>query len=353
MCLYPKLVLNPKYKANKKNKGIIPVCTDKRKMYVPVGCTKCMECRKQRAAHWRIRLKEDIKTNTNAKFVTLTFSNEGYTLLSNEIKGLTGYELDNAICKLAVKRYRERWRKKYKKSLRHWLTTEIGGTRYENVHMHGFVYSNEIEDIKEIWKYGFVFVGKYVNEESIGYMTKYVHKTDIKHKEYTSIVLTSPGIGKNYINREDAKKNKYNGKETIVTYRDRKGRKQGMPIYYRNKIYTEEEKENLWMITLDKQERWVLGQRIDISKNEDEYWKTLKWARITNKQLGYGDNTINWERKQYEYELRKVKQQQKINAYYKKLDEEKEKLEYDLINRNRQSTWIGQNNFTRLIPPGA
>ena len=31
MCLYPKLIKNPRYKATKKNRGIVPICNDERK----------------------------------------------------------------------------------------------------------------------------------------------------------------------------------------------------------------------------------------------------------------------------------------------------------------------------------
>ncbi len=56
MCLYPKLIKNRKYVANKKNKGVIPPILDKRVLMVPDGCGKCMECRRQIARYWLVRL---------------------------------------------------------------------------------------------------------------------------------------------------------------------------------------------------------------------------------------------------------------------------------------------------------
>ena len=47
MCLYPKLIINPKYKVNKKNGGNIPPMIDERVKYVPIGCQKCIECKKR------------------------------------------------------------------------------------------------------------------------------------------------------------------------------------------------------------------------------------------------------------------------------------------------------------------
>ena len=124
MCLFPKLIKNPKYRPNKKNRGQTPVPIDGRAAFVPIGCGMCMECRKQKTNEWKLRLAEDIKVNQNGKFITLTFSEESYVELMTEIqnglkKQLTGYALDNAIATKAVRRYLERHKKQHGKSLRH------------------------------------------------------------------------------------------------------------------------------------------------------------------------------------------------------------------------------------------
>ena len=144
MCLYGKLMRNPKYRANKKNKGIVPEMKDKRVGYVPVGCGICMECLKQRANNWQVRLEEDIKHNRNGKFVTLTFTDEALEKLAEGIN-VTGYARENAIARKAVKYFRERWRRKTKKSPRHWFVTELGGTNTERLHLHGIVWCDDVK----------------------------------------------------------------------------------------------------------------------------------------------------------------------------------------------------------------
>ena len=62
---------------------------------------------------------------------------------------------------------------------------------------------------------------------------------------------------------------KKNG-ETDETYRTRKGLKLALPIYYRNKIYAEEEKEKLWIEKLDKKERWIDGEKESTTMNVEE-----------------------------------------------------------------------------------
>lgn len=312
MCLYPKIIKNRKYLANKKNKGIVPQAKDKRVLYVPVACGKCMECRKQKARQWQVRLSEEIRHNGSGKFVTLTFSNESLEELGSTINGLSGYELDNEIATKAVRRYFERWRKKYKKSCKHWLVTELGTTRTERIHLHGIMWTDEVEDIKKIWKYGNVWIGDYVSEKTINYIVKYISKGDKVHKEYKSKILTSAGIGKGYINRFDGKSHVYNKGDTKEFYRTRTGVKLNLPIYYRNNLFTEEEREKLWIEKLDKQERWVDGKRIDISNGEEEYYKVLEDARKKGRRLGYGDGSIDWERRKYEKERRNLIKKGKI-----------------------------------------
>ena len=65
----------------------------------------------------------------------------------------------------------------------------------------------------------------YVNERTVNYIVKYLTKIDEKHKAYKSIVLTSPGIGKYYIENPNSLKNKYNGTKTNETYRTTTGHK--------------------------------------------------------------------------------------------------------------------------------
>jgi hypothetical protein len=236
--------------------------------------------------------------------------------LDNEIKGLSGYDRDNEICRLAIRRYTERWRKKYGKTLRHWLVTELGHENTERVHLHGIVWTDKVKDIGDIWKYGRTWIGEYVNAKTINYIVKYVNKVDQSHKEYNSKIFTSQGIGKEYINRRDSQRNKYKKNKTIETYKTRQGLELNLPVYYRNKIYNEDERESLWLEKLDKEERYVCGVKVDISKGEDEYYKLLEMMREKNKRLGYGDDAKNWELKKYENERRNLKKLERLKRLY-------------------------------------
>jgi len=94
---------------------------------VPVGCGKCMECKKQKANTWRTRLLEEIRTDKTGKFVTWSMSDKSLKKLNEGIE-VKGYKQDNEIAKKAIRYYLERWRKKFGKSVKHWMVTELGGS---------------------------------------------------------------------------------------------------------------------------------------------------------------------------------------------------------------------------------
>jgi len=360
MCYYPSLIQNKKYLPNKKNGGVVDyakimsVTFDKRVLTVPVGCGRCIECRKQRAKEWQIRLLEDVRHNTNGKFITLTFSDESikklakevtqketkivigeksyvdkngkqrkrykYKKVTEEIK-LEGYETDNAIATLGVRRFLERWRKEYGKSLRHWFITELGHKGTENVHMHGIVWTDEeAKKLEKHWKYGYIYIGEkngkkiknYVTEKTVNYITKYVSKMDFNHQEYKSKIMTSAGIGEGYFLRTDWKTNEYKGEKTKEYYTTRTGHKMNLPIRWRNKIYSDEEREKLWIMKLDKEERWVGGEKVSTKEGYEEYYGVLEHYRRKNERMGYGTNVTDWNRKKYEEDRRNMLTQERI-----------------------------------------
>ena len=333
MCLYPRLLKNKKYTKNNKNGGKIPAVSDERTLLVPVKCGNCLECMKAKSREWQIRLQEDIRHNKNGIFITLTFSDESYYKLAEEFYGIYGYLLDNQICKLAVRRFLERWRKKYKKSIRHWLITEIGHNGTKNVHMHGILWTDKVTEIEKIWQYGYVWTGNvkngirenYVNERTINYITKYITKKDLVNREYKPVILTSAGIGSGYMKRLDSKRNVFKGEKTKETYTTKSGHEVSLPIYWRNKIYTEEEREKLWIEKLNKETRYVMGEKVNISKGTEEYEKLLKYHQKRNEELGYKTIEGDEQRKLYERNQRMLQQITRIKKGKAKLEKKSRK----------------------------
>lgn len=199
--------------------------------------------------------------------------------------------------------------------------------------MHGIIWTDldkmeTYKEVEKIWQYGHIWPREttdrkrtYVNEKPIGYTVKYISKIDEKHKHYKPIILTSAGIGGSYIKRHDSINNKFKGDKTIETYRTRTGHKISLPIYWRNKIYNDSEREALWLQRLDKEERWINGVRVDISNGMEQYEKLLKEEQEKNIKMGYGTDEKNWQEEQYERDRRIIMQNTRIKKGKKKQKE--------------------------------
>lgn len=335
MCLYTKYIENPKYRANKKNGGVIPAVPDYRVRWVPIACGDCMECRKKKSREWLMRLTEEVKHNNKAKFITLTFNPESLselrTALWEQDKKLgkeqerQGYDLDNGICTIAIRRFYERWRKEHKKPPRYWFINELGHGQTEHVHMHGIIWDTDVDKIERIWKYGFIWKGKpirkgkviigyenYVSEATVSYMMKYVTKVDFKHKHFKPLILCSNGIGRDYMKTMAAEQNKFNGDKTREYYLTKTGHKVSLPIYIRNKVYNEKERELLWIKKLDEEVRYVCGEKVSVKDNDEAYKQIRDYYRKKNAQLGYGSGFVDGEALQNEINRRRIMQETKM-----------------------------------------
>lgn len=315
MCLYPQFFKNPKYLPNKKNKGRPPIFTDRRLLYIPAKCGCCIECRKEKQREWRVRLEEELRSNFGY-FTTLTISPKGIKEIE-EKTGLKWEENPNEIATKALRLFLERVRKETKKSIKHWCVTELGEER-DRIHLHGIFFGQKsAELIRKHWKYGFIFIGDYCNTRSVNYMSKYMLKVDIKHPTFKQIVLASPGIGSGYFNRKAYLWQKQNYKNiNVATYTFRNGTKMAMPKYYKNKIFTEEEREIMWINNLNRGLLWIYGEKV---KAND--WKTITNLREYWQKYGrdvMGDDPIAWNAMK---ERRKEEKQRRAIAEAKKLAE--------------------------------
>lgn len=315
MCLYPTFVKNPKYKPNKKNKGKPPVCLDRRLYYIPAKCGCCIECRKEKQREWRVRLDEELRSNFGY-FTTLTIDPESIKKLETEI-GLKWEENPNEIATKALRLFLERVRKDTGKSIRHWCVTELG-EKGDRIHLHGIFFGQKsAELVRKHWKYGFVFIGYTCNSRSVNYMTKYMLKVDIKHPTFKQIILASKGIGNGYFDRIDYLWQKQNYKKIEVpTYTFRNGTRMAMPKYYKNKIFTDKEREKIWINNLNRGLLWIYGEKV---KAND--WKTIDnlreyWQRYGREVMG--DDPIAWNAMK---ERRKEEKQRRAIAEAKKLAE--------------------------------
>lgn len=314
MCLYPKLIKNKRYIPNKSNNYNPPICKDERLLYVPVKCGNCIECRKAIANEWKIRLNNELKEWKYKYFVTLTFNNESLEELIKETKKT----INNATLGLAIRRFTERYRKKYKKTIKHFFITELGHKNTERPHIHGIIFTNKedfnIEFLEKLWKYGKCDIGKFCNSTTIGYIVKYITKIDNQHKDYKPSIYTSKGIGKNYINNFTINKYKYNNNYKEY-YTSENGIKYNLPIYYRNKIFNETEREKLWINKIEQHRIYINGIKYDLNKIDTKTLDNIrKKAQEDNIKAGYGDDSKEWKKKDYNLTLQKLNKMKKMQS---------------------------------------
>lgn len=146
-------------------------------------------------------------------------------------------------------------------------------------------------------------------------------KIDTLHKNYEPVILCSAGLGKNYIDEQRKRLHTYQPHNSIEYYKLPDGSKVNLPIYYRNKFFTEDEREKLWIDRLDENHIFVRGievKNINSAEGQREYFKILEEQQRQNTELGYGDDSNLWKAQEYNVTLKHLNaakpKKRKLNA---------------------------------------
>ena len=94
-----------------------------------------------------------------------------------------------------------------------------------------------------------------------------------KWPDFRGKVMCCAGIGSSYEMSYNAKRNRYKGKDTKETYKMEDGVELPLPKYYHDKLYTEDERENLWLIKQERGYRYIAGEKV--STDDLEEWDNL------------------------------------------------------------------------------
>jgi hypothetical protein len=93
----------------------------------------------------------------------------------------------------------------------------------------------------------------------------------------------------------------------LASSRLRNGGKLNLPTYYRNKIFTEEEREKLFLDKIEKGIVYVLGIKINLKTEESRYMGVLISERERCERIYY-DNPKDWDERKYRNKLKKQRQ---------------------------------------------
>lgn len=351
MCIYTTKILNKRFLPTKKNYWRPPVCTDERLRYIEIECGHCRECLKKKGREWRIRNYEQLKETPTAVYFTGTFTDKRIEILSKR------YNIDtNNVNEIATKEIRlflERIRKiNNGKSVKHWIVTEKGHTNTRRIHVHGIFYAENGQTkqsltwmLKNNWIAGYCYNGKYVNERTINYISKYLTKLDEDNRDFVGKVLCSKGLGASYVER-NKKRFEWKGEETKTYYHARNGANIAMPRYYKIKAFTEEQRELLWIYRENSGEKYVNGFKIIVKTEEDlNYYLKLKEEQKFKIEGMYGDNYEEIKRKKIERLFKIIPEARKRVIKYKKDEERKEKKMQYKFDKDLQEYEIQRDNY--------
>ena len=139
-------------------------------------------------------------------------------------------------------------------------------------------------------------------------------------------MFASAGIGKAYLEDElNRYKHRYQGEKTNTTYTDSQGYTCGLPKYYRDRLYTEEERRKLWSIQLDKNEGKIIIDGVEYNENDNKtIYQAIKNNEIKNIELGYPNEKqieaikkINQQRRKIIWHYKVAMELKKANESYK------------------------------------
>lgn len=210
---------------------------------IPLPCGKCATCKKKRVSHWSFRLMQQEKVSESAFFVTLTINTEFMPITKNGFMTLD---------KTILQKYFKRLRKlEHGKKISYYAVGEYG-TKTKRPHFHIILFNATPQNIEQAWTInnhiiGLVHIGN-VSGASIGYTLKYINKIGYKQEHARDdrareFSLMSKGIGACYLTPQMVawhKADMYNR-----YYATNHNFKTSFPRYYKNKIYTDEEKEQI------------------------------------------------------------------------------------------------------------
>lgn len=245
-----------------------------------VPCGRCIACILRKRADWSFRLQQEYRDSKSSYFVTLTYEESNLPKNRN---------LDKKQIQDYLKRVRSEC-----KELKYYLVGEYG-SQFKRPHYHAIIFNATKSAIVRKWckpstddEIGFVKIDV-VNDERIAYVTGYVIEKNGEFDENTAsfkgwteetlrpFALMSKGLGKRYL--KYATKFHKSNFTTEMTKED--GVKQIMPRYYRDKIFTKEEKKVLNEINQEKQK----VNELDVFyENEKRKYKKIMSERQIKKR---------------------------------------------------------------------
>lgn len=249
-----------------------------------VPCGKCECCLVTRKSFWSFRLREHFKTCTSGWFVTLTYNdnclsyNSGVVLHPYPFPVVSSEHVRNFFKRLR-KKINEYWLSRklvtvddtlVKPKISYFLVSEYGP---ETLRPHYHFLLFDVPDyipyldkvIEDVWGKGFITMSP-ITDERINYVSKYCCLPsvlpDYIMKYAKPFMRCSKGIGLSYVENAD-NYDYHRGSSVLRPYIEKGKSKVPLPRYYKDKIYTDDEKDFFlmenWYRSMSRQAfyRWM------------------------------------------------------------------------------------------------
>lgn len=255
---------------------------------IPVPCGKCYECTARKVSSWSFRLMKEMEISSSAYFITLTYNPESIPMTVKGFMSLNKIDYQNFIREL---------RRVNPEKLKYYTCGEYGGKSWRP-HYHAIIFNLDLSTLIDqaqvvkkqpetylngafqfdspLWPLGRITIGQ-VSEASTGYTLKYIskpsrvplHQNDDRIPEFA---LMSKKLGANYLTqamREWHEADLLNRAYTPL----KDGKKIALPRYYKEKIYSQSDRE----LIADHMRKKVL----------EEYQACTNDEKITKDSLEY------------------------------------------------------------------
>lgn len=231
---------------------------------IPVRCNKCANCVSTRISGWTFRLIQEDKNSLSAHFVTLTYNNEHLPRTANGFKTLNKKHVQDFMKRL-------RYYSPKVPKIKYYAAGEYG-TNTKRPHYHIILFNATPDNVELAWRdkngspLGTCYFGT-VASASVGYTLKYISKKAFKkvHSRDDRIpefALMSQGLGKSYLT--DAMRQWHEEDMYNRMYLHFEGKKLSMPRYYKDKLYTKEQRQHIGSYLAGKMQD-------ELSKKMDQY----------------------------------------------------------------------------------
>lgn len=270
-----------------------------------VPCGQCIACRLNYARQWSIRLMDEAKMYDKTCFLTLTYDEEHLPA-------------DKSIHKVEVQNFMKRLRQVIEPVKVRYFASGEYGEHYARPHYHLALFGLDVTSSlfkdkvynanrrvwtarMDEWKNGFVAVGNLTVDSAnyiAGYMLKKVkgkdakqHYIDLGIEPEFALMSRRPGIGGAYL---DVQGQHLKDVDFCVC----KEKRHPLPRYYRNKLFTKEERDFIQSQKRAKEyDQWLADQINGVKQEyltpEQEQERRKQFERNFNARRQFTEKPLN------------------------------------------------------------